>query len=137
MTLLETCLSDLRRHEGLRLRPYLDTVGVLTIGYGRNLQANGIRAIEADFMLRNDVADVMSALNEKLPWLKSLTQDRQAVLINMAFNLGIDGLLKFRETLGAIERGDYELAAQRMLNTLWAKQVKGRAVELADRMRKG
>jgi lysozyme len=137
MTLFETCLGDLRRHEAMRLKPYRDTVGKLTIGVGRNLDDNGIRAIEADFMLRNDVDEVMHALYRRLPWISSLTQDRQAVLINMSFNLGLDGLLQFKNTLAAIEQGNYDNAAQRMLQSKWATQVKGRATELADRMRKG
>lgn len=133
--LIDACLLDLRRHEGLRLKPYRDTVGVLTIGYGRNLDANGIRYAEAELMLQNDVEEVLEAVSKALPWFGSLDEDRQAILVNMAFNLGLAGLLGFNNTLAEIEAGRYDEAAARMLESKWATQVGNRAKELATRMR--
>ena len=80
---------------------------------------------------------VAGQVKDRLPWIDKLTPARQAALINMAFNLGIGGLLGFKNTLAAIEQGDYVRAARGMLASKWATQVHGRADELAAQMRTG
>ena len=127
----------LLRHEGLRLKPYRDTVGKLTLGVGRNLDDVGISRDEAFVLLRNDVARAKAALNAALPWCAGLDAVRGRVLVDMAFNLGVPGLLAFTGTLAAMRDGDYPLAAERMLQSRWAAQVKGRAGELAAMVRTG
>ena len=127
----------LMKHEGLRLKPYKDTVGKLTIGYGRNLDDKGISEIEASIMLDNDIKDAKNDLFTALPWTFSLDENRQSVLINMCFNMGIVSLLKFKQTLSNIQSGDYEKAASCMLDSLWAKQVGSRATYLANVMKTG
>jgi lysozyme len=109
----------------------------LTIGAGRNLDANGLREDEILLMLRNDIKAVEDALFEKLPWFQDLDQVRQEVLINMGFNLGIAGLLAFKQTLGHVEREEYAQAADRMMASKWAGQVGKRARELANQMQTG
>ena len=94
-------LEQLERHEGLRLKPYRDTVGKLTIGYGRNLDDRGISEDEAGFMLDNDI-DLVVAELERMPLFLSLNPVRQVVLANMAFNMGMPTLLTFRRMLGAL-----------------------------------
>jgi lysozyme len=127
----------LRLHEGVRLKPYRDTVGKLTIGIGRNLDDRGITEVEADLLLEHDLDDVWLALIAAKPWIARLDEVRQAVLIDMGVNLGVAGLLKFKQTLAAIERGDYETAAVQMLDSKWATQVGRRAQRLARMMRDG
>lgn len=129
--------ADLIRDEGVRLRPYRDTVGKLTIGVGRNLDDVGISRLEAETLLQNDIAKVEAQLDAALPWWRSLDDDRQRVLANMAFNMGINGLLGFKNTLELIHTGRYLDAAQRMLETKWAHQVGVRAQRLALMMRDG
>ncbi len=129
--------EQLKQHEGLRLKPYTDTVGKLTLGIGRNLEDKGITEQEALFMLNNDVDYFYSQLNKNLTWFKSLDDARQNVLVNMAFNLGIRGLLTFKMTLSLIEYGDYNNAATEMLNSVWAYQVGQRAIELSKQMATG
>lgn len=136
MAVTDVVIADLKRHEGLRLKPYRDMVGKLTIGYGRNLDDVGLRESEADQMLSNDVMGVYEQLLDALPWAAMLSAERQAVLVNMAFNLGLDGLLGFKNTLAAIRAGKYQEAASMMLESKWAQQVKGRATELASRMQR-
>lgn len=129
-------LNQLRRDEGLRLRPYRCSAGRLTIGYGRNLEDRGITREEAEQLLRNDVDD----LHRELLGLRQyvyLDPVRQVVLANMAFNLGVSGLRGFRRMLNAISLGDYALAAKEMLDSKWAVQVGERAVRLAEMMRSG
>lgn len=128
--------SQLERHEGLRLKPYHDTVGKLTIGYGRNLEDVGISRDEADFMLDNDIDQVERQL-ETVDEYRDLDSVRQAVIANMAFNLGFAGLMGFKNMWAAIGRRDWESASEEMLNSKWARQVGVRAVELSEIMRTG
>ncbi len=129
--------QQIRKHEGLELKPYHDSVGVLTIGYGRNL-TNGINLSEAELMLRNDliVAQEDAKKFSAVAW-NQMNDARKAVVINMAFNLGYARLSKFVLFRAALAIGDWEKAARRMESSLWYKQVKGRAVELTEQMRDG
>ena len=129
-------LEQLERHEGLRLKPYRDTVGKLTIGYGRNLDDRGISEDEAGFMLDNDI-DLVVAELERMPLFLGLNPVRQVVLANMAFNMGMPTLLTFRRMLGALAEKDWDRAAAEMLDSKWARQVGSRANELSELMRRG
>ena len=129
--------DQLKRDEGLRLKPYRDTVDKLTIGYGRNLDDVGIRESEADFMLANDIQKVEREVTLRLPWTVGLDEARRAVFVNMAFNMGIAGLLGFKNTLAAASRGDWPAVAAGMRASKWATQVKGRAERLAQQIETG
>ncbi|NQZ10293.1 MAG: lysozyme, partial [Algicola sp.] len=85
----------------------------------------------------NDISAINRQLTEKLPFIKDITDNRKQVLLNMAFNLGIYGLLKFRRMLNAMDCADYVEAGQQMLDSRWAEQVGDRAVELAHMMIEG
>jgi lysozyme len=127
----------LKLHEGVRLKPYTDTVGKLTIGVGRNLDDRGITQEESDYLLSNDISAVWVSLLSRLEGFSRLDTVRQAVLLDMAFNLGADGLLKFRKTLVLVSSGQYAEAAIEMLNSEWARQVGRRAQRLSQMMRSG
>lgn len=133
--------AQLERDEGLRLTPYVDTVGKVTIGIGRNLDDTGISPLEARFLLENDIDRAVRDLAAAFPWFATLDPVRQAVLVNMCVNMGIGnetrGLRSFRHTLAAIARGDYDDAAQRMLASKWRRQVGKRAERLAQQMATG
>lgn len=143
-------IADLKRDEGLRLNAYPDPLSggaPWTIGYGHTgpevrkgltwTQAEAEAALLADIEAHN------AQLAAALPWVARLDPARRRVLQNMAFNLGVGvaggtkGLLGFKNTLGMIERGEYERAADGMLKSLWAKQVGQRAVRLSNTMRTG
>jgi lysozyme len=134
MTALERQLTD---HEDRRLKPYTDTTGHLSIGVGRNLSDVGIFEDEADLMLENDIARTMGALLLRVPWAEQLDVIRQRVLIDLAFNMGTDGLLKFHRMLSATRTGDYDTAAAEMIASRWAGQVGRRATRLSRMMRTG
>lgn len=127
--------KELIRDEGLRLKPYKDTVGKTTIGIGRNLDDVGISKDEAYLMLDNDIQRTSDSLDKNLPWWKTLDEVRQRVILNMAYNLGINSLLGFKNTLAAIQAGRYNDAADGMLASKWATQVGDRATRLAKMMR--
>lgn len=130
-------LAQLKRHEGLRMTPYYCTARKLTIGYGRNLEDVGISQREAEMLLKNDIDVARTGLLRAYPWVKDLSPVRQDVLVNMAFNLGLQRLSGFKKTLRHIEAGRYADAAEEMLNSQWARQVGNRAQELAEQMREG
>jgi lysozyme len=129
--------EQLIRHEGLRLFPYKDTVGKLTIGVGRNIEDNGISEKEAMYLLKNDIERCSKILQENFYFYNFLTHTRKCVLVNMCFNLGFPRLMGFKKMLAALETHDYDTAADEMEDSKWARQVKGRAVELANQMRDG
>jgi len=124
------------KHEGVRLHPYKCTANKLTIGVGRNLEDKGITHSEALAMLDNDIAYFEQKLM-KYSWSNNIDSVRRAVLLDMAFNLGISGLLKFNNMIGALNSKDYFRASREMLDSKWAKQVKNRALELAEMMATG
>jgi len=126
----------LKRHEGFREKMYKDSVGVWTIGYGLNLEA-GITEEEAAYLLDMRVKKIQERLSRSLYFWDDLSPVRQEVLINMAYNLGVDGLYKFRTTLRLMGEGKYEEASKQMLNSLWARQVPNRARELSELFRVG
>ena len=130
-------IEQLKRHEGRSLKPYKCTANKTTIGYGRNLDGNGISLEEAEIMLINDIREVESELSRKLMAFISLSKPRQDALVNMGFNLGVAGLLKFNNMIEALNHADYERAAREMLNSKWAKQVGKRADDLARQMKEG
>jgi lysozyme len=133
----EKLIQLLKKHEGLRLKPYKDSVGKLTIGVGRNLSDVGIFEEEAEMMLMNDIDRCIDDLDYHIPWWDSIDEIRQMVLVDMCFNLGIFGLLGFKNTLESIKFGNYEKASQQMLDSKWAIQVGNRAKELSEMMRGG
>lgn len=133
-------IDQLIRHEGLRLSAYQDHLGYWTIGVGRLIderRGGRITEEEARYLLSNDIARFEKELDEKLSWWRKLNEVRQRVLCDMAFNLGTDGLLQFKNTLKLIEESKYEEASKAMLESKWATQVGKRAVTLSNMMRDG
>lgn len=117
------------KHEGLRLKPYRCTAGKLTIGVGHNLDDKGITEIMAMFILAEDITEVTHQCFIQIDCYRDLDTARQDALANLAFNLGIDGLLKFKNTLKAIAEGRWEDAENGLRNSLWAKQVQKERVD--------
>lgn len=151
---MKPVFDDLIRDEGLRLHPYLDTTGHLTVGVGHNLDANPltpeqvtyfghdartepITEDQALYLLSEDMRNLCHDMDHVLPWWKNVDDTCRRVLMNMGFNLGTIKLLKFTKTLDFMRVGDYASAAEAMLKTLWAVQNGERAVRLADILRYG
>jgi lysozyme len=155
---------QLVKHEGLRRMPYRCTAGKWTIGVGRNLDDKGLSVDEqlaifgqelprgewmrrllddgitdahAAMLLDHDIDQTIAALDTRLPWWPVLGDVRQRVLIDMGFNLGVPGLVKFTHTLAAVRDARWDDAAAGMLASLWARQVGARATRLAEMMRTG
>lgn len=138
-------IAELRRDEGVRYEPYKDTMGIDTVGVGHNMEAHPLPADwtfpltddQVNLLLSQDLQSVYADLTGNLPWWLYLDDVRQRVLCNMCFNLGINRLLGFRNTLGFVRQGKWDDAAQGMLNSAWATQVGERAQRLAAMMRTG
>jgi lysozyme len=132
-----TSLKDwIKKNEAFKSHPYLDTVGKLTIGWGRNIDDNGISKEEADFLFDNDFARCQREL-APFPWYVNAPQNVQYALMNMCFNLGIARLLGFRNMIMALTAKDYTKAAMEALDSKWANQVGDRAKQVALMMRQG
>jgi len=129
--------ADLTVDEGRRARIYLDSVGKVTGGVGRNLTDRPFSEDEMDLMLKNDIKGAARDLDRRLPWWRQMSEARQNVLANMCFNMGIDRLLGFVKALDLMRASRYDAAAAEMLDSKWAKQVGDRADRLAATMRKG
>lgn len=133
-------IEQLKRDEGTKLHAYHDHMGFLTIGTGRMIdlrKGGGISQEEADYLLQNDVQRVTRELIRSLPWFVELDDARKGVLLNMAFQMGIGGLLKFAQTLSLIKQGKYLAASNEMLDSTWAQQTPARAQRLSKQMATG
>ncbi len=145
-------LEMLKRHEGFMPRVYNCPAGKLTCGFGYNLEANplklkadeikniidnGITEDYAENLLKMMVSEITKTLQLKIEGFEKLDTARRWVLINMAYNMGVAGLLQFKNTLELVRKGNYESAAYNMMKSKWAAQVKGRASELAVIMKNG
>jgi len=129
--------EELRRDEGCELKPYHCTAGKLTIGFGRNLDDSGITEDEAEYLLNSDVKKRASELDTLIPWWTNLTDNRQRALLNMSFQLGVNGLLKFKKMIQALECGNYRAACLEGLDSNWAKQTPQRAYRVTKMILEG
>jgi len=151
-------INKLIAHEGLRLQVYQDTLGIDTIGIGRNLEDRGITKEELDWMdipnmdavyeygiteadamylAKNDVQIVEEELVRSHPCVDELDAVRQLVLVDMAFNMGVPRLSKFKKMWAAVHENKFDIAAKEMLDSRWAIQVKSRSTKLAHAMHHG
>lgn len=121
----------IKKHEGEVLKPYTDSQGILTIGIGHNLE-QGISAEASKFIFNEDIDKAERLLKEKCPIFSQLDANRQIVLLDLCFNLGINGLLCFKKMLAALEKRDYKLAAKELMDSRYARQVPNRAKENRD-----
>ena len=139
---LVSLLTQLIRDEDNRQFPYDDDDGAtlirgctlrgnISIGVGRNLSAKGLSQEERRFLLQNDIADASRELEQHFPWTSGLDGVRRDALVNMFFNEGVGHLAGFVHFLAALKAGDYKLARDHMLDSLWATQVGPRAQRLA------
>ena len=130
--------KDLERDEGLRLSPYRDTTGHLTIGYGRNLDraGGGISLVEAQFLLSNDISDVTRQIRSQFRWFDGLPPAAKRALANMIFQMGIGTIKQFPLMLESLEKRDFDTAVADALNSRWARsQTPNRAKRVTDLMR--
>jgi lysozyme len=130
-------INQLKRHEGVKLKPYKCSAGKLTIGVGKNIEDNGITLEEAEYLLQNDIAEARSQLLNSFPWMSTLNDARISAMINFTFNVGIGTVKKFKNALEHLKNREFDEAATEMLNSRWSEQVGARSKEIADQIRTG
>ncbi len=128
----KTVEEYIKRNEGLRLKPYKCSAGKLTIGYGRNIEDNGISLDEAEFLLSSDIRSVTEEIRRLIPDFDSLELPQKTALIDMGFNLGITRLSKFKLMLKAVNARDFKTAAMEMLDSNYANQLPNRSSKNAE-----
>ena len=124
--------KQLELHEGKSKKPYVDTVGKITIGIGRNLTDVGLSEDEIQYLFQNDLKRVIRGLDHWLPWWREKPENVRNVLMDMCFNLGIEGLLNFKKFLSAVRVDNYNDAAREMQDSKWYNQVGNRAKTLVE-----
>jgi lysozyme len=128
--------SRIKNHEGCRFRPYGDSEGILTVGYGRNLQDVPFSQEEIDLMFETDFARAVQGAMS-FDAYREMNEIRQGVLTEMVFQMGTQGVSKFKNFLSASMNHDWVRAADEMLDSKWARQTPSRAKELAKLFVKG
>lgn len=127
----------LKHHEGFRGKAYHDSVGILTIGYGFNIEDNSMCEEAAAAQLRCDVRRKTKELRRSIPAFEKVTGARRAALIDMAYNMGVPGLKQFRKMWAAIASDDWETAAKEAVDSKWYRQVKSRGRRIVEILRSG
>ena len=138
--MIKDSYSQLKRDEGEVLHAYQDHLGYWTIGIGILIdkrKGGGLRPEESEYIFRNRLKLLDAELTDRLPWISKLDPARKGVLINMAFQMGVAGLLGFKNTLALIQAGKYQDAAKAMLQSKWATQTPARANRLSRQMETG
>ena len=120
------------RDEGFRERVYRCSAGKQTIGYGWNIDDQPISRLSASMILADQIDSVTEELTDALPWWETLPDNAKLGLANMAFNLGLTRLLKFKKMLAALKAHDFGTATLEALESKWARQVGSRALRIAD-----
>jgi lysozyme len=128
--------AQIKVDEGVRFKVYRDSLGIETVGVGRNIRDKGLSMQEVDLLLDNDLTDAERDARAIFPTFDKLSDIRKAVLLNMSFNMGRERLSKFKKLRAAVQDEDWAEAARQMLLSTWASQVGARATRLAQQMEK-
>ena len=139
---MSNIVDDLIHDEGFRPKAYRDHLGKLTIGIGFLIDPDEAGSQEmpksvANFWLLEILEENKKILDVQLPWWCNLDEARQRVILNMSYQLGVNGLLKFKKMLKAMKDGDYYTAAKEALNSKWARQTPERAARIAKLIKNG
>jgi len=121
--------------EGSRHILYQCPANKTTIGYGYNLEDNGIDEATAQYLLNKCLVDVLVMLESNVSYFDDLDEVRKSVLTDMCFNMGWPTLSRFKNMFAAIESGNYEEAANQMVDSAWYRQVGVRSKILVEMMR--
>ena len=138
-------VAQIKTHEGSkkvngRHVAYKDHLGFLTIGYGTLIdekRGGGISEAVANQLLIDELYRIQAELDRQIVWFRDLNVVRRDALTNMAYQMGVAGVLKFKNMLNSMYRGDFDKAYREALNSKWAKQTPNRAHEVAEMIRKG
>ncbi len=126
--------ESIKKDEGLRLKMYKDTKGIMTIGYGHNLM-NGITEEIAEFILQSDINKAENGLiSISYPWGKRLTTIKHDAIVELIFWIGVEGFLSFKKMVSALEAGNYYKASAELLDSQLGRNFPDRVNKLAKRI---
>ena len=134
MSYRDIAKAQIKVDEGVRFKVYRDSLGIETVGVGRNIRDKGLSMQEVDLLLDNDLTDAERDARAIFPTFDKLSDIRKAVLLNMSFNMGRERLSKFKKLRAAVQDEDWAEAARQMILSTWATQVGARATRLAKQM---
>jgi len=134
----ENLIDRLKTHEGYRRFAYECSEGRLTIGYGTMIEngGHGIPEPIAEALL-TDYVNVIYAQMSKHRWFTDLNQARQECIVEMCYQLGVEGVSEFKNMISSLKAEIWLGAAEHALDSLWAKQTPARAAEIARRLAEG
>ena len=132
---MKDLLESIKHHEGFVEHVYDDSLGIPTIGYGFAIKDLILEEDLCDEILLRKLRILGRSVMGKFPFFDSLPSDCKDVLMEMCYQLGVTGVSKFKKALKAMEDGDWEKAADEMLDSKWAKQTPNRAKEMSDIIR--
>ena len=132
---MKDLLESIKHHEGFVEHVYDDSLGIPTIGYGFAIKDLVLEEDLCDEILLRKLRKLGRSVMGKFPFFDSLPPDCKEVLMEMCYQLGVTGVSKFKKALKAMEDGDWEKAADEMLDSKWAKQTPRRAKEMSDIIR--
>ena len=132
---MKSLLEKIKHHEGFVEHVYDDSLGIPTIGYGFAIKDLILDEDIAEDILMRKLEKLKRNANARFQWLEDMPQEVQAVILNMCYQLGVTGVSKFRKAISALQEGDWDEAANEMLDSLWARQTPNRATELSDIVR--
>ena len=125
-------LNRIKEHEGFRSRVYKDHLGFDTIGYGFAIKDLYLSEGLAELILREKVTNIRLSIGKKISWFDEAPREVQEVLLEMAYQMGVSGVSKFKKTLLYLENEEFNMASKEMLDSKWARQTPNRAKRLSD-----
>jgi len=132
---MKELLENIKKHEGFVEHVYDDSLGIPTIGYGFAIKDLTLDEDIAEEILIRKLEKLKRNATARFKWLEDMPVEVQEVILNMCYQLGVTGTSKFRKAISALQEGDWEDAANEMLDSLWARQTPNRAKELSDTIR--
>ncbi len=125
-------IDNIKESEGFRSSVYKDTLGIDTIGYGFAIKDLHLSREDCDRILERKVAEIKIRVHNKFPFIITLPESVQDVMIECCYQLGVSGFSKFKKTLAYLEAHEFKKAGVEMLDSKWAKQTPNRAKKLSD-----
>ena len=135
MTISLELLNSIRKHEGFRSKVYKCSESFDTIGYGFAIKDLVLDEDICNIILQRKLESLIRSIEFEFKWYADLPNAVKDVMIEMCYQLGVNGVSKFKKTIEHLKNEEWELAAEESLRSKWAKQTPNRAKALSDRIR--
>ncbi len=132
---MDDLLKKIKEHEGFKSRVYKCTEGYDTIGYGFAVKDLELDEDIAEEILLRKLEKLIQRVRAKFKWLDTVPHEVQGVLVNMSYQMGVNGVSKFKKALHAMQMFQWKIAADELMDSRWARQTPNRAKELSNIIR--